>query len=148
MGCLAGLALLALAAITSSGQAAARESLAGPVPAELIRILDADTLRVRATIWLDQDVEVNVRLAGLDTPEKGGRAKCARERRMAEEARALVEELLGTGPLILTDIQYGKYAGRVVAHVANAEYEDVSAALLEAGLARPYRGGTRQSWCG
>ena len=50
------------------------------------------------------------------------------------------------GWLTLRHIRYGKYAGRVVAR-ASAEGVNLSDALLAAGLARPYDGGTRAGWC-
>jgi endonuclease YncB( thermonuclease family) len=48
---------------------------------------------------------------------------------------------------VLSQIQYGKFAGRVVARVETLSGEDLSAALLTAGLARPYAGGARTPWC-
>ena len=36
---------------------------------------------------------------------------------------------------------------RVVARVETSAGEELSAALLAANLARPYRGGKRRSWC-
>ena len=39
----------------------AKDVLAGPVPAEVVRVVDGDTLLVRAEIWLGQTVEVDGR---------------------------------------------------------------------------------------
>jgi endonuclease YncB( thermonuclease family) len=47
----------------------------------------------------------------------------------------------------LRDVRYGKYARRVVARVETPAGEDLGRALLDAGLARPYDGGRRASWC-
>jgi endonuclease YncB( thermonuclease family) len=49
--------------------------LAGPVMARVIRVYDGDTILVRARIWVDQEIEIRVRLAGVDTPEIKG--QCA-----------------------------------------------------------------------
>lgn len=125
----------------------AREVLPGPIGAELLEVKDGDTVRVRAAIWLGQDIEINVRIAGVDTPERGHRAKCATERVKAEKAHFFLEQFLGAGPLTLTNIQYGKYAGRVVADVANGDFEDAGAALMGEGFARTYEGRKRQTWC-
>ena len=65
------------------------------------------------------------------TPE---RVPCRRER-------------IGGGDITLWQIQYGKYAGRVVARVETAAGEDLAAALIAARLGRPYGGGGRRSWC-
>jgi endonuclease YncB( thermonuclease family) len=42
--------------------------LRGPVPARVMAVLDGDTLLVQARLWLDQTLEVRVRLGGIDTP--------------------------------------------------------------------------------
>ena len=144
---LTGLPLVALLCLLVAPLASAKEVLPGPVYAELLDVTDGDTVKVRAAIWLGQEIEISVRLSGIDTPEMGGRAKCTAERVQAERALFFLEQFLGAGPVILTNIQYGKYAGRVVADVANADEEDAAAALLEEGLARKMRRGSRAKWC-
>lgn len=139
----AGAVLALLAAVT--GDAEVRDVLAGPVPAEVVSILDGDTIAVRAHIWLGQELATHVRLTGIDAPELHG--KCERERRLAAAARAFLAQHLADRPVELRDVQFGKYAGRVVARVVTNKGEDVAAALLEAGLARPYDGGARRPWC-
>lgn len=94
------------------------EIIRGPVSAEVLRVMDGDTIVVRARIWLGQDIETRVRLDGVDTPEMNG--KCERERRMALKARDWVASLAAGGKVILRDIKYGKYAGRVVARVGGS----------------------------
>ena len=133
-----------LSVATAAG-ASGSETLAGPVPARVLNVIDGDTVVVRARVWLGQDIEIRVRLDGVDAPEIKGR--CPRERALAEQARALVAGKLEGGTITLTEIEYGKYAGRVVARVATESGEDLSRALLKAGLARPYGGGRRLSWC-
>jgi len=127
----------------------AREVLPGPVPARVLRVLDGDTFEVRARIWLGQDMTVRVRLADIDAPALDG--DCARERALAEDARGLAIRLLRPGDPAalaqLADVRYGKYAGRVVARVVAPGGADVAAALLDAGLARPYDGRRRAGWC-
>ncbi|MHA1537585.1 MAG: thermonuclease family protein [Alphaproteobacteria bacterium] len=142
----AAAALLALALVLAPAWLApARETLPGPVRAEIIRVHDGDTLILRARIWLGQVISTKVRLAGIDAPELRGR--CAREKRMAREARRFVKRKLADGNVTLRDIRFGKYAGRVLARVFTAEGEDLGQALIAAGLARPYRGGRRGRWC-
>jgi endonuclease YncB( thermonuclease family) len=125
--------------------ATARERLPGPVQADVVRVRDGDTLEVKARIWLGQVISTKVRLAGVDTPELRGR--CHREERMAEAARDFVTRKLSDRRVTLRDIRYGKYAGRVLARVITARGEDLGKALIAAGLARPYRGRRRGSWC-
>lgn len=138
----AGTALIGAPAVSA---AAAREILAGPVPARVVEIVDGDTLVVRARIWLGHDVETRVRLAGIDAPELKG--KCPRERSLARAARAFLAARLDGASVMLRDVRYGKYAGRVLARLETAADGDIGAALLAAGLARPYEGRRRLSWC-
>ncbi|WP_245615562.1 thermonuclease family protein [Afifella pfennigii] len=119
--------------------------LPGPYRAFVERVVDGDTLAVRATIWLGQEVRVLVRLRGVDAPEL--RAACARERAMAKASKAALAELLGEGAVTLSSIDADKYGGRVVADVARADGADLAALLLAAGHARPYGGGSRAPWC-
>jgi micrococcal nuclease len=115
----------------------ARETLLGPVPTTVLRVIDGDSLVVRATIWLGQEVETTVRLLGVDTPELRG--ACGEERNLATRSRAFTARLADTGAEIsLSDIQLGKFAGRVLARVVTAGGVDIGQALIDAGLARPY----------
>jgi endonuclease YncB( thermonuclease family) len=68
------LAVLAIAAAVLATRALAvgAEVLSGPVEATVVRVVDADSLVVRARIWLDQDLETSVRLLGVDAPELHG----------------------------------------------------------------------------
>jgi len=128
----------------------AEERLSGPIGAQVLRILDGDTLEVSAHIWLGQDVETRVRLVGIDAPElRGG---CPYEREMAARARAYVVARLSSAEerparVSLYDISLGKYGGRVLARVLTANGEDLGHSLLAAGLARPYAGRGRLPWC-
>ena len=134
-----------LSALLPGTVQAAPPALPGPIPAEVLDVLDGDTLLVRATIWLGQVVETHVRVDGLDAPEM--RARCPRERELAESARDHARRLIGAAPVRLLDVQADKYGGRVRARVLTTGGADLSAALIEAGLARPYHGERRQPWC-
>ena len=122
------------------------ERLAGPVEAEVVRVVDGDTLVARARIWLGQTVETHVRLAGVDAPELRG--KCAAEKARALAAREALARLVGAGPVLLADIESDKYGGRVLARIATGAGDDVAAALVAGGYVRAYGGGARSGWCG
>lgn len=127
--------------------AMAGESIPGPIPARVLSVIDGDTILVRARIWLGQEVETRVRVAGVDTPELAG--PCGGEREKARNARDFVVASIGDGTVALRDIQYGKYAGRVVARVLTADGADLARQLIRFGHGRPYDGkARRQSWCG
>jgi endonuclease YncB( thermonuclease family) len=143
--------LIPALAMPSAGLAASK--LTGPVEARVVEVVDGDTLAVRATVWLDQEVITRVRLEGIDTPES--RSTCATEKAMARAAKdklaGLVRDAVvgqGTGTITLYNVVYDKYGGRVRAQVKLADGTDVSEALIRAGAARAYRGGKRQPWCG
>lgn len=138
---MAGLLLLAL----PSSPAVALEILEGPYTAKVLEVIDGDTLTVRARIWLGTDVDIKVRIAGVDTPE--ARSRCPEEVRLARVARQALVTMVGNGYVRLHDVQYGKYAGRVVARVSTSAGEDVSRSLVAQGHARPYTGGRRGKWC-
>jgi len=124
--------------------AAARSDLAGPIEAEVERVVDGDTVRVLAKIWVDQYVSVSVRLLGVDAPEIF-RPQCEAERALGRQAKAFVEELVSGGAVILRDIDNDKYGGRVDARVETGDGADVGAALLAAGLA--VAPGDDDPWC-
>lgn len=139
----AGILVLAL------GKAAwAGEILPGPVMAEIVRVIDGDTLLVTAHPWLGVMVTTRVRLGGVDTPERGGRAGCPAESALAERAGAAVRAALPEGSVVsLSGIRSDKYGQRVVASVTLADGRDLSDLLLEAGYAVAYDGGRKRSWC-
>ncbi len=136
--------VLAALGLVPSAALEAGEVLPGPLPAQVVSVYDGDTITVRARIWLGQDIEVSVRLDGIDTPELRG--KCEDEKKLAQKARDFLIKLAGD-TVMLRDIHYGKYAGRVIARVLTEDGEDLVAALINAGHGRPYSGGKRQGWC-
>lgn len=132
------------AANVDAGDAAAVRS--GPAyPADVIRVVDGDTFEARVHIWPGVAVSTKVRLRGIDAPELG--ARCAEERVKAEAARAALARLLSGGAIRIAEVANDKYGGRVLADAATPRTPSVAAALVTAGLARPYSGGRRHSWC-
>jgi endonuclease YncB( thermonuclease family) len=113
--------------------------------AELLRVIDGDTVEARVHLWPGLDVTTRVRLRGIDAPEM--HARCPQERRQAEAARDALAALLHDGNIGVSEVGLGKYAGRVLATVSTAETANVSETLLERGLVRRYAGGRRRSWC-
>ncbi len=132
-------------ALLAGAMAVAGERIPGPIPARVLSVIDGDTLLVRARIWLGQEVETRVRMAGVDAPELAGR--CGIERDKARQARAFAIAAIGGGPVVLREIQYGKYAGRVVARVLTADGADLARLLIQRELGHAYQGGKRQGWC-
>ena len=101
----------------------------------------------------------DIRIAGIDTPEKrpirGDRTEASiqREKARAEAATDFLKQLLidnskddGTLGFVVQNPELDKYAGRTVADVIcfkDGVSTDVAEALLEAGHAVVYDGGTK-----
>ena len=126
--------------------AAARNEIQGPIHADVLKVIDDDTIEVRARTWIDSFVDIRVRLHGIDTPELT-RSKCNYERQLASKALQETRDLIQNKPVKLTKIKYGKYAGRVLARVETAAGVDIAAHLVVRKLARTYDGGKRKTWC-
>lgn len=124
--------------------ALAGPEIAGPIAAQVERVIDGDTVRVTARIWVDQVVAVSVRLRNVDAPELF-RPQCEAEKSRARDAKAFVETLLGGQAVALRDIEHDKYGGRVAARIETAGGVDVGAALLSEGLA--VSSGDDDPWC-
>jgi endonuclease YncB( thermonuclease family) len=114
-------------------------------PAEVLRVIDGDTFEARVHVWPGLDVNTKIRLRNIDAPEL--HARCADELAKAQAARSALETMLAAGPVTVSRIGIDKYGGRVDGLAATRDTPDVSAALLNGGLARSYDGGRRGSWC-
>ena len=136
--------VLFLSPLISAAAASDKQVLPGPFPFELVEVIDGDTFRASVDIWLGQSVTVKVRLKGIDTPEMNG--KCAAEKKLARQAKVFAENWLRKNQAQLTNVHYGTYAGRVLATAQITNGDSLSAALLAANLAKPYRG-RRAQWC-
>lgn len=140
----AGLCLGLLSACAAA-PVEAKTTLEGPIPAQVTRVIDGDTIEVRALIWLGQEIIVRVRLAGVDAPELT--AACDAARVAAEDARAFVVAQVDGARIVLTKIHGDKYFGRVIGRVQTPKGEDLSSLLLDAGHAVAYSGGRRIPAC-
>jgi endonuclease YncB( thermonuclease family) len=119
--------------------------IAGPLLASFVSCYDGDTCRVDIEVWLDLAVHAQVRLRGVDAPEING--KCAAEKMLAVTARDFLIGILNSSSKIqISDIEYDKYAGRVVANVM-VDGQSAAELIIAEGLGRPYTGGTREGWC-
>ncbi|MGC6476044.1 MAG: thermonuclease family protein [Parvibaculales bacterium] len=121
-----------------------KQILPGPFQFDVLDVYDGDTFTARIDIWLGQTVTVKIRLTEIDTPEMRG--KCAFETQLAQQARQFSKNWLQQEGLVLTNVHYGTYAGRVLATAQTKKGETLSSALLNANLAKPYLG-RRAQWC-
>jgi len=112
---------------------------------DLIKVIDGDTIKFNVHIWPDLMVQTNVRLLGVNTPEKYRSPAC--EKKLALKATAFTKHwLLQSKQLYILGVKKGKYTGRMLANVSNG-VESLSQALLNNGFAVAYLGGKREPWC-
>lgn len=137
---------LVVAAFLAAGvPAGAGERIAGPVAAEVVRVIDGDTIEVTARVWPGVAITVGARIRGIDTPELRG--DCREEIILAAAASDRLAEAVVGGRVSLSNVEEDKYAGRVVADVATPDGTDLGRLMIASGLARPYDGRTRGKWC-
>lgn len=110
------------------------------------RVIDGDTFEVDAKFYPKELGNITIRVSGVDTPEKAPRAKCEIENALAQKATAFTKTLIEGRRVIISNVKQDKYGGRVVASVTLGK-SNLANALIANGLARPYDGGTKQSWC-
>lgn len=135
---------IAIAFLLASTAAEAIEGYQWPI----IRVIDGDTLETRLNGLPDPLQKVKVRFRGVDTPEKGHRAKCEDERRRADQASLFTKEVIEKAKQILfSSPKWGKYGGRIIADVW-VDGRNLADLLIYENLARPYNGGKRKGWCG
>jgi endonuclease YncB( thermonuclease family) len=114
---------------------------------QVVGIKDGDTLAVNLPGLPAPLNPVAVRVRSVDTPESGGRAKCARERKLAERATHFTRQVISrAGRIEFAAVSWDKYGGRIDADVW-VDGRLLSEQLIAAGLARHYEGGKRRGWC-
>lgn len=116
--------------------------------AVITRIIDGDTVAFRAD-WLPDPLkkELSIRVYGVDTPEKGHRAKCDHEAKLGEMATAFTKQKISQSKkrqIFL--ISWDKYGGRVLGDIL-LDGRSLRQMLIAEGLAREYYGEAKQSWC-
>jgi endonuclease YncB( thermonuclease family) len=126
--------------------------LATPAQAERLRmpiewVADGDTLATRFPSLPAVLQRVYIRVAGIDTPEKGDLARCQRERILAEKATELTRALVKQAWVIEVEpTGWDKYGGRFDGFVY-LDGKSLGETLLAHGVALPYDGGRKPDWC-
>lgn len=109
-------------------------------------VYDGDTFYSELSSLPDPLKNVSVRIMGIDTPEL--RTKCESEKIKGYEAKTYLNELLsGHSEILVKNVRWDKYGGRVDGDVYLPDGSNVANKMIENGFARPYTGGARQSWC-
>ena len=115
---------------------------------KILRVIDGDTLVIEANYLPEPlEPELKLRIIGVDTPEKGSRAKCDEERILSNKAKSFVEEQIKIATTIQIKLDsWDKYGGRVLGDVF-LDGKSLKNELLNAKLAKSYDGGKKSSWC-
>ena len=80
-------------------------------------MVDGDTFEARVFLWPDLESVVSIRIAGIEAPETNARY-CAGEIWFGQLATAELQQELPVGQrIILSNVELGAFAGRVVADV-------------------------------
>jgi endonuclease YncB( thermonuclease family) len=123
-------------------------AFANPYDWKVTRAVDGDTVEIQVT-WLPTELgdKLKIRIFGVDTPEKGFRAKCESEAKRGEAATLFTKKMLADSKKIQVEIkEWDKFGGRVLGDVL-VDGKSLRAELIKNGFAREYYGDAKQSWC-
>ena len=115
---------------------------------KIIRVIDGDTVEIEAN-FLPPPLKpsLKLRIYGIDTPEKKSRAKCDLEAELSKKATAFTQKVINESISRKIKIRkWDKYGGRVLGDII-LDGKSLEALLLNEGLAKPYDGGKKLSWC-
>lgn len=117
---------------------------------KITRVLDGDTVEVEAP-YLPMELReggLKLRILGIDTPEKGFRAKCPKENMLSLKAKYFVEEEVGKAKETKIWIkEWDKYGGRVLGDVS-LDGQWLSEKMIAAKFAVEYHGEKKDhDWC-
>ena len=116
--------------------------------ANILRASDGDTVVIAAPFLpAPLKPELAVRIFGVDTPEKGFRAKCESENQRGLAASEFTKKAIAASTkrqVVLYD--WDKFGGRVLGDII-LNGQSLRAMLIQNGFAREYYGDAKQSWC-
>lgn len=139
---------LLVAATLSFSVFAAKEEKGVMYDIVLTRIIDGDTVAFRAD-WLPDPIkkELSIRVYGVDTPEKGFRGQCDKEKAAGEAATAFTKaQIKSSTKHQMLLIGWDKYGGRVLGDIF-LDGKSLRQMLIANGYAREYYGEAKTSWC-
>ena len=116
--------------------------------AKFTRLIDGDTVAFRADFLpAPLKPELLLRVYGVDTPEKGHRAKCPSEAERGAAASEFTKNAIkNTTKHQIVLYKWDKFGGRVLGDIL-LDGQSLRAALIANGFAREYYGDAKQSWC-
>ena len=128
------------------------------IQADVVRIIDGDSLEVKAFLWDGLEKKAIIRIKHINAPEKrrkSGCRICDKEKNLAKKARNHLARLIGKKddgtfrPIFLRDIQQDDVYSRTLASITNADNEDIGDNMVKKGLAKRVMNGRKKAcWCG
>jgi micrococcal nuclease len=114
----------------------------------ITRVLDGDTVAFKANFLPDPlKKELSIRIYGVDTPEKGAKAKCPQENEMGIAATKFTGKVVNEATKRQVVIMsWDKYGGRVLGDII-LDGKSLRDLLIQKGYAREYFGEAKKSWC-
>ncbi len=116
--------------------------------ANILKVSDGDTIVIAAPFLpAPLKPQLAVRIFGVDTPEKGFRAKCESENQRGLAASEFTKKLVtGSQKRQVTLYDWDKFGGRVLGDII-LDGKSLRQQLIANGFAREYFGDAKQSWC-
>jgi len=113
------------------------------------RVIDGDTVEFAAPFLpAPLKPKLAVRVFGVDTPEKGFRAKCESEAKRGADATAFTKKVITESKTArVAIIDWDKFGGRVLGDIILDNNVSLRGLLIQNGFAREYYGEAKQSWC-
>jgi endonuclease YncB( thermonuclease family) len=113
------------------------------------RVVDGDTVEFAAPFLpAPLKPKLAVRVFGVDTPEKGFRAKCESEAKRGADATAFTKKVISESKTArVAIIDWDKFGGRVLGDIILDNNVSLRGLLIQNGFAREYYGEAKQSWC-
>jgi endonuclease YncB( thermonuclease family) len=115
---------------------------------KITRVLDGDTVAFEAN-FLPEPLkkELSIRVYGVDTPEKGFRAKCESENTKGLAATEFTKKSIASAKKIEVAIaNWDKFGGRVLGDII-IDGQSLRSLLIKNGYAREYYGEAKTTWC-
>lgn len=115
---------------------------------KVIKVIDGDTIKFEAP-WVPKPIkpEISIRVLGIDTPEKKPHSKCEQENALAQRATSFTKQMVTKSKSIqVNPIDWDKYGGRIDGDII-IDGKSLANELIANGLARPYHGEAKSSWC-
>jgi endonuclease YncB( thermonuclease family) len=112
------------------------------------RIIDGDTVVIQAK-YLPKPLkpEIAVRIYGVDTPEKGFRAKCPEEDAKGHAATDFTTAAIkASTKRQVSLLEWDKYGGRILGDII-LDGKSLRKMLIDQDMAREYFGDAKKPWC-